>query len=370
MKNINPTLLRKLSIPALAIVLVGSIVVYTGGFGNFLKLLGIKASGLETISLSSEQQFLASDAGSVAELEGVSVLTQLDGIPTDPDESGFVTPIYSSEDNSQDSYGSHTYLSPAIDLRGSAPTLSSVVVKYYQADGEELAFAYKTSATLEGLKTSGLIPLEMTGTSGGEIVTRTASLESTVQQYFQLSIRFTGGSFASRSAVYGFDVQFDSNIPAEGDVEPPIPFNQDGPIEPPEPFDTKDPAPVEPEDERATISLDFSKSTVIPAKMDISLLTSTVVGVKTVVSLPAKSAEEIVPLFNFPDPVAPDYYSLVIEADGYRTMVVPFNARPKMPVNVDVPSFEKTTQATDFDLNNDGTVNSLDVTLLLSQIGA
>lgn len=370
MKNINPVLLRKLSIPALAIVLVVAMVVYTGGFGNFLKLLGIKASGIETISLSSEQQLLASDAGSVAELSGVSVLTELDGIPADPGVSGFVTPIYSSDNNGRDIYETHTYLSPAVDLKGSAPTLSSVVVKYHQADGEELAFAYKTSASLEGLRTSGLIPLEMTGTGGGEIVTRTASLESTVQQYLQISVRFTGGNFASRSAVYGFDVQFDSNIPEEGDIEPPVPLDQDGPIEPPEPFNTEDPAPVEPEDERATIALDFSQSAVIPNKMNISLLTSTVVGVKTVVSLPNKMAEEITPLFSFPEPVDADYYSLVIEAEGYRTMVVPFRAMRKMQADVEIPSFEKITENTDFDLNNDGTVNSLDVTLILSQIGA
>lgn len=370
MKNINLQLLRKLSIPMLAILLVGGIVVYTGGFGNFLKLLGIKASGVETISLSTESQLLASDTGSVAELEGVSVLNQLEGIPADPDEAGFVTPIYSSEDGTKDAYNSHSYLSPVIDLKGTAPTLNAVITKYHQADGEELAFSYKTSATIEGLRSSGLIPLEMTGTSGGEIVTRTASLESTVQQYIQLSVRFVGGNFASRSAVYSFVVQFDSNIPEEGDVEPPIPFEQDGPIEPSEPFTTNDPAPVEEEDERATIALDFSKSASIPDKMDISLLTSTVVGVKTVVSLPAKTAEEITPLFSFPEPVEADYYSLVIEAEGYRTMVVPFRAMRKTQADVEIPAFEKSASTINFDLNRDGVVNSLDVTLLLSQIGA
>ncbi|MEZ4210645.1 MAG: hypothetical protein R3B38_02970, partial [Patescibacteria group bacterium] len=143
----------KIAVPIVAIALAIGAAVYVGGFDTLLKFIGIKASQVQTVSISSNLELLGdSSAGEwvvtdePAYFEGVSVLSSYSSVPTDFGTEGLVMPIFDSADERQNSYPTHIYRTTAIDLGGESIVLDSITVQQYQAPGANLLHSYRTAA--------------------------------------------------------------------------------------------------------------------------------------------------------------------------------------------------------------------------------
>lgn len=357
--HLKHNLAWKLAVPLIAVLLVIGIVIYNGGLENALKFMGIKASELQTINLTTTQQFEGNSPedkwlvqGSFSEANGASALEGYTGIPEDPAEAGLIMPIYSSEDPSENVYLDHTYISPALDLEGETPTLSSYAVTAYAPEGTSLIHSYRTAGTVDALQTAQFIPVELSQDNGeSEVSTFSTELGITTERYIQIKVEFINNTFGMRSAVYSWNLQYNANLADEVVVTDPIQMPTDGTIPTPTP-----------------VTLDFMEAGELPDTISIQVLNTTL-GVQPFIEESNVATDEAAPLYSLKDPLLTGTYVLVIRSAGYEALVVPFTVTDT-PTTIKLPTFAALPQKVPtFDLNGDGVVNSLDVALLLTKVG-
>lgn len=343
-------LIWKLSAVVAALALVVGILIYTGGYENFLKLLGIKAGTEQSIIITTVDQMLGASGdswlvpGSTAEVDGVSVVESSDFVPSDPDGNGLVTSLFSSEDGSENSYSKHSYATPVIDLGSEAPQLAAVVITQRAAVGASLQHSYQTASTPEGIDDASEVTMEVAAAEDGQIDQAIAQIGVPVSRYLRLKVEMNGDDFANRSAVYGWDIQHGQVTSNDEVVVEPI-----------------DPTPPQ---IRYATHIDFSEAAVMPAVVNMSIYGGEAAA-QPVWSDDGKSKSALTPVYDLPIMLAPGNYFLVMEAIGYRTQVVPF-ASGEASIDAKVANFVPVEMS--FDLNGDGGVNTLDVTLLLGKI--
>lgn len=358
MENMQkPTLLRKLSIPVVAVVLVIGIVIYTGGFENFLKFLGIKASELQTIHLSTVGQIEGDSPedvwlvpGALPMADGTGTFDSFSLVPSDPAELGFVMPIYSDANPELNTYQEHSYTSAPIDLGAEMPTLTSYAVQVYTPEGASVIHSYKTASSVEALQTAALTPVELgLDRADNNISTHIAQLGINVERYMQVHVEFVNDAFAARSAVYSWTLQYNPNT-GEGDMN------------------SMSAAPEAQNETAYPVTIDFSEAGSLPETIAIQIL-DTEVGVQPIEEVNGIATEQAAPLYNLENSFQEGSYVLVIRAVGFETIVVPFDIA-SAPQIIKLPLFVEQNTTGNFDLNGDGAINSLDLSALIAAIGA
>jgi|GEM_PF-6583290 len=343
----------KIAVPIVAIAIAIGAAIYAGGFENFLKFIGIKASQVQTISISSNLELLGdSSAGEwvvvdePAYFEGVSVLSSYSSIPADYGTEGLVMPIFDSADERQNSYPTHVYRTTAIDLGGEDILIDSITVQQYQAPGAQILHSYRSASTLAELTNHTFTPLELAG-SEDQQTEDTVQLGVPVQQYFQLETTFIGDTFATRSAVYGYSINYTGS-----ERESTTQTVTDTPVVT-RPF---------------TATLDFTPARQLPDVVSIQILDVSL-GVQPIYELKSVPSEQLVPLHQLNKELYAGSYVAVIRGGGVEAQAIPFiisNANK----TIDITTFTPTTSEVNFDLNQDGIINSLDLGLLLGKIGS
>ena len=355
----NPTTnwLRKLIVPIIAIVIVLALIVYSAGFDNVLKFLASRAGTVGTIELTSQAQLLGNDpstpwlvAGSQSLQDGVSVFASFSGIPLDSGEIGFVAPIYSSANIQENIFQTHTYITPVIDL-GAAATIGSISATYHTPESNVLRHGYRVADSVEGISAAAFVPLELAETAEStdpDITTATQLLEIAAPRYLQLRVEFVGDTFASRSAVYGWTIQTDSAA-TEDEVE--------------------DLAVAVQAPQTRSIMLVADDLTTLPLPLELKIVSALDFGQMPIVTETIASMPEEGLLLEVE--LASGAYGLAVSSPGFIAQLIPFEIEPTdSTVSLQLGAFEPdATLEPSFDLNADGTINSLDLTLLLQEIG-
>ncbi|OGB85498.1 hypothetical protein A2994_01540 [candidate division Kazan bacterium RIFCSPLOWO2_01_FULL_48_13] len=338
---------------ATSIVVVAGLLVYSGGMEYMLKLLGVGASGIYEISVSNNRQLLG-DAeffvdGTQPELVGVTVFDQFSGTPADIDQSatgkGFGAAIFSSPANPElESYTDHYYVSAPIDLTLDRPLLSAVEVTDFNSADSTISYAYRSSANAAAIQLAPWQPLDVSvlnsATEEG-IKTHAAIVETNIERFAQIKFIFDRVDPMQRAAVYSVSFQYKAEEAIGGGM-----VGEDA---------------VERE-----ISLIY-QSVNAPANVDVDILSSAsdnrVVYTEKQIDLSERIS------YTFATALTPGAYAAVISGPTLETQIIPFvvSALDKQ-IEVELGSFAYPTgQASGYDLNGDGVVNTLDLTILMGQ---
>lgn len=338
---------------ALGAVIVGALLVYSGGFDAVLKFLGVGASGIYETTVTNTRQFLgeSGDAWLDGEpiLDGVSIFGQFSGTPRDPhldaEQKGFVAAIFSSPtDPSREQYKSHLYTSPIIDLTLDSPHLSAIEVTDFAPADSDITYAYRSAVTPAELETKSFWPFDpsIVNSLQGNVRVAAAIVEQTISQYVQFKIVFDDVDPFARSAVYAVSFQYKESGEKAG-------FSED--------FDgvIRD----------RFIAIRYLTPNA-PASADIDLISADldnaiVHSVKNV-----NLSERL--SYSFTVGLPSGAYALAVSGKGIQTKIVPFLAGSNDEITVSLGSFELSVgQSFGADLNGDGVVNSLDLQILLNK---
>ena len=338
-----------------ALVVVAGLLVYSGGMENILKLLGVGASGIYDVTLSSNRHFIG-DAkffvdGSRPGMEGVSVFDQFTGTPSDPNANeqgkGFVAPIFSSpQDPTQESYKEHYYASPVIDLTLATPLLSAIEVTEFAPEGEgaTIEYAYRSAAQPSALLGLAWQPVDpsVLNSETDNIKVRTAVIEQNIERYAQIKFTFVNPDPMQRSAVYAASFQYKDG----SEVSPEEGASSAGAVE-------------------RDIAVSYGEVNA-PTNADIDVL-SPQLDNKIVYSQKQIDLSQRVG-YTFRTALAAGAYALVVSSPTTETIIMPFEAGSLDQITVNLGSFAPPTgQDSAYDLNGDGVVNTIDLQLLMSK---
>ncbi|MFA5270278.1 MAG: dockerin type I domain-containing protein [Patescibacteria group bacterium] len=335
-----------------SIVIVAGLLVYSGGMEYMLKLLGVGASGIYDITLTNNRDFVGDSKffadGSRPGMEGVSVFDQFTGIPSDPNQDGankgFVAPIFSSpSDPTQETYAEHFYASAAIDMTLDAPLVSAVEVTDFNTEGSTIRYAYRTAAAASAIVSAVWQPLdpsvENSETEDG-VKIHTAIVEQNVEQFVQIKFTFEDADPMHRSAVYAVSLQYkEGEATGEG-------------------MTGGDAAERE-------ISMQY-QSTNAPTNADIDVLSADLENRVVYTQKQVDLTERL--SYTFATTLSPGAYALVVSGSTVETQIIPFQVRDfDEKIGVELGSFNAPTgQNSEYDLNGDGVVNSIDLMLLMN----
>ncbi len=354
MQNPHKNLTWKIAVPLSALLVATFFVLNTAGFNSVLKLLGIKASDNEVISISSYTDFLGTTPNTEWLVEatrpvmnGTVVVESYSTLPNDPEMIGMLIPTYSSKSEEENIYKTHTYLSPVIDLKKSAPYLHSISAKYYEMCGTTMNLSYRMDDTWDSIALTNFTPLELTANSSFDnLQDRTALLAQEGKRYLQFQVIFEGITYDNRATVY--ELRIDTKRTASSLQLAELSTS------------------TEAIDRNFKFNIPASVST--PTSVDILLLSASNQG-----KVPVHAVYNQTPLdllssgFNTLQPGGT--YALVIKSKGYETQVIPVDLQAETTLTFELPPFEKVTSPTDYDLNGDGAINSIDLQVLLSKFG-
>jgi len=336
-----------------SLVVVAGLLVYSGGMESILKFLGVGASGIYDVTLSSNRHFVG-DAkffvdGSQPGMEGVSVFDQFTGTPSDPNANeqnkGFVAPIFSSpQDPSQETYLEHYYVSPVIDLTLATPLLSAVEVTDFAPEGGAIEYAYRSAAQPSALLGLAWQPVDpsVLNSEIDNIKVRTAVIEQNIERYAQVKFTFLSPDPMRRSAVYAVSFQYkDGSEVSPGE-------------------DTSGAGAVE-----RDISVSYGEVNA-PTNADIDVLSAQLDN-KIIYSQKQVDLSERLS-YTFRTALAAGAYALVVSSPATETIIMPFEAGSLDQITVNLGSFAPPTgQDSAYDLNGDGVVNTIDLQLLMSK---
>lgn len=336
-----------------SLAIVAGLLVYSGGMENVLKFLGVGASGIYDVTLTNNRDFVGDSKffadGSQPEMEGTSVFDQFSGTPADPNQNeknkGFVAAIFSSpQDPSSETYTEHYYVSAAVDLTLDNPLLSAVEVTDFNSADSRINYAYRTSAQASSIQSAPWQPLDPSvenSEAEGGVKVRTAIVEQNIEQFVQIKFTFENVDPMHRAAVYAVSLQYKEGEAAGSGME------------------------GEDATERE-ISLHY-QSVNAPINADIDVLSDNlenkVVYSQKQVDLSARIS------YTFTTTLAPGAYALVVSGPTIETQIMPFRVGElDERVGVELGSFAPPTgQDSAYDLNGDGVVNTLDLTILLGK---
>jgi len=336
-----------------SIVIVAGLLVYSGGMEYMLKLLGVGASGIYDISITSNQDFTGGSKlfadGSEPEMGGTSVFDRFSGTPTDPNQNeknnGFVIPIFSSpEDLSREIYLEHYYASAPIDLTLPAPLLSAVEVIDFNSAESTISYAYRTAASASSIQMAAWQPLDLSvanSETADGVKVHSAIVEQNVERFVQIKFTFNNVDPFARAAVYAVSLQY-----KEGEATTEGMTGADA--------------------TEREVSLQY-QSINAPTNADIDVLSADlqnrVVYTQKLVDLSERIS------YTFTTTLTNGAYALVVSGPTIETQIIPFQVGTlDKNIAVELASFAASTgQDSVYDLNNDGVVNTIDLQLLMSK---
>lgn len=340
-----------------AVGLAVFLLIYTGGMGSLLKLLGVGASGVYEIKISSANDFLGIGKNwfvGPANPNGVNAFSNFSIVPEDVDLTdegrGLILPIFSSpSDPASEIYTIHEYTSMAVDLDSVAPFLSAIQTTYYNPVGTGSEYSYRTASSVAGLDNQPFAPLDFTVTNNldNDIKIGAAIVEQPISQFIQIKIAFINNTASLRSAVYALDIQYkeDANI-----------------------IDVKNLPNVNGEviDREITIEYELSNA---PASAEINIisgdLNNAIVHSANNVDFTGKTKLSFKTAL-----VSNQAHALTISAPLTNTIIIPFNPGSDSAIKLNAGSFKLSTGGMSAgDLNGDGVVNSIDYLMQYDQLG-
>lgn len=359
---------RTAALSAFGLIIAVGFLAYTGGFSNLAKIFGSKA-GTELIFAGANNLSGNHDAenwvhGTVdTELAGGAVVpaplvsfngtgtfTGFTGIPgysvgQSADES-FVMPTVTSLDPTQDTFSSHTYYSPGLDLGTNALNFNQITIDAYLPDTATVQFGYRTATGLTELTGAAWTNLAPTFTilPTNENIKSAGVAVSGLSQYVQFSVNFASFEPTNRPAVYGwiFDVGA-----LDGGVN------------------------VSEAPSQRNLTMTYS-TTNAPANAEIKIVGS------NPDALPVFRASGInltaLPQYVANAVLAPGAYAVVVTSPTTLTKTVAFDLGTEGALEIALGDFTAGTgeapnsDSGSADLNGDGSVDSLDASILLDQI--
>lgn len=337
------------------VALVAVVLVYTGGLeAAMMKLLGVGASGVYEVALTSTSDFLGTNGNKSwiigsADMNGTSVFGQFSAVPADMDTSdkglGLIVPIFSSpSDPLSEQYQKHEYATPIVSLQAEAPYLSAVQVADYNTTDTSIDYFMRSAGSPEGVTAKEFLPLDLTeetaAKDGNGIKIRAAIVEQTVSQYVQVKLVMNNNTATNRSAVYSINFQYKesaevvdvSKLSDKGDA-----------IE-------------------RNISIQY-ELTGAPTSAEINILSANLAN-SVVYSAKGIDFTQIPSPYAFKATLAPGVYALTISAPVMQTKIIPFAVDNKAEIRLNAGSFSGAGVELKEDLNGDGVVNVGDYIIL------
>jgi len=343
----------------LAIGLAVVLLIYTGGMGSLLKLLGVGASGVYEMSITTANDFLGIGKPwlvSSANLNGVNAFTDFSIVPEDVDVNekgkGFILPIYSSPaDPTAETYQEHIYTTPGADFKSPNPYLSAIQITYYQPTETSINYAYRTSSSVEGLNSQPFMLLDLTLIQNLDsgIKVGAAMIEQTVNRYIQVQITLISNTALKRAAIYAINFQFYPEAKVTNVSE--LSNSSNGELV------------------NREIVVQY-ESLNAPTMAEVNILSAdvndAVVYSTSGVDLSARLAFSI--QTNL---ISNKAYALTISAPLMNTVIIPFNVGSNNNIKLNAGSFTMSTGSiADSDRNGDGVINTVDYLLMQYQSSA
>lgn len=236
----------KVAIFAVVLVISGAILTQTHFLEGLLKLLGVGASQVERISISSVDDFRGvSNLGIWADLEGgynqpvfdnTAPFSYFTGQPADPGVvPGFIMPLVTSVNGILETQASSSYTSPVLKM--SADSLGNILQSIEVLDytpQSSIIYQYRASDTLgelTGESGRSFQVLDMaTISTNGKFTQRQAILGIAMPQYIQFKIIFGDFAPSDRPMVAEIDIVHGPKSEVslqESNLTTPLEFNGD-----------------------------------------------------------------------------------------------------------------------------------------------
>ncbi|MDD5605905.1 MAG: hypothetical protein PHR51_01060 [Patescibacteria group bacterium] len=214
--------LNRAAVFAVALILTVAIILQGNFLEGLLKLLGVGASRLQTISISSEGDFFGNnqaewiavlDTGfNTPRFNNTAAFNYFTGQPNDPGlAAGFVMPLVISGSQDSDIVTGSGYVSPIIDL-GEQPTdykLVSIDVLEYLPEGSEIMYSYRAADSLGELADAAFQTLDLANIGAVEdFTTRQILFSTSLHRYAQFSIGFGQFDVYDRPMVAEFSISY------------------------------------------------------------------------------------------------------------------------------------------------------------------
>jgi hypothetical protein len=211
---------NKVAVFAVALILTTAIITQGNFLEGLLKLLGVGASQLETISITSREHFSGASGEWLADFEGdgynfpvfqgTASFDYFSGQPTDPNETGFVMPLWSGGGELTEKVTTTSvYTSPVIDLGLAQEILHSVDVLEYHPTESEIIYRYRVADSLSQLSSADYDIIELrTNSDDADFALKQALLGLPMHRYLQFQISFSNFFPSDRPMVAEFNISY------------------------------------------------------------------------------------------------------------------------------------------------------------------
>lgn len=356
---------NKVAVLIVALILTTGIILQGNFLEGLLKLLGVGASGVQTITLSSVEDWLGGNdakwlapfetGANVATFEATIAALEFTGQPADPGEAnGFVMPLWSGAESADIAVTEARYLSPVIDLGEGNPILQTLSGLDYQPADTEIIYRYRMASSQAMLDVASFQIAEMQAIDQVEThVMRAATLEIPAPRYLQLQIGFRGFTAITRPMLAELSLAY---LLEEESVTPP---------------DADELVPNLTETQLArTITVDYNELSIPKRSSEGSVRINTAADGRLIAQLKGLDLSKLenLTLENL-ELNQGEQYVLVLETPDFDNKVLYFAASflPEDDYSFTFGALSRTTSsASPADLNGDGIVNSLDYAKFLS----